>query len=155
CRNGMPYMAGEVEFRRQALPALTTLEGEWRTLETTACPSFFTSWHWIGTLLAALPAAQRPQLLRGVAQGRTVAMALLGAEVTRRRNGLVRSRGLYLNETGDPHFDALTIEHNGILTVAGFEAQAFDAVLAWFAGLSEEADEFHFSGSSLRPTADA
>jgi CelD/BcsL family acetyltransferase involved in cellulose biosynthesis len=151
----MAHVAGQIEFQCEALPALTTLEDEWRALETSTCPSFFTSWHWIGTLLAALAAAQRPQLLRGVAQGKTVAMALLGAGATRRRNGLVRSRGLYLNETGDPQFDALTIEHNGILTAAGSEAKAFDAVLAWFAGLSEEADEFHFSGSSLRPTEDA
>src|SRR5438874_2611920 len=103
----MPYMSGEVEFRREALPTPAALEPEWRTLATSARPSFFTSWHWIGSLLAALPTAQRPQLLRGVADGRTVALALLGAGLSRRRNGLVRSRGLYLNETGDAFFDAL------------------------------------------------
>jgi CelD/BcsL family acetyltransferase involved in cellulose biosynthesis len=144
-------IAGEVEFRRETLPPPAALEHEWRTLETLARPSFFTSWHWIGTLLAALPRTQLPSLLRGVAGGRTVALALLGAGVSRRRNGLVRSRGFYLNETGNAHFDALTIEHNGILAAAGHEAAVFDAALAWFAGLHEEADELHFSGSPLRP----
>ncbi len=96
-----------------------------------------------------------PSLLRGVAGGRTVALALLGAGVSRRRNGLVRSRGLYLNETGDAHFDALTIEHNGILAAAGCEAAVFDAALAWFAGRREEADELHFNGSLLRPPEEA
>ncbi|TMJ41534.1 MAG: cellulose biosynthesis protein CelD, partial [Alphaproteobacteria bacterium] len=66
-------------------------------------------------MLATLPGTRLPSLLRGVAGGRTVALALLGAGVSRRRNGLVRSRGFYLNETGNAHFDALTIEHNGIL----------------------------------------
>jgi len=144
-------MSGEVEFHRETLPPPAALEHEWRTLETLARPSFFTSWHWIGTLLAALPRTQLPSLLRGVAGGRTVALALLGAGVSRRRNGLVRSRALYLNETGDPHFDALTIEHNGILAVAEREAPVFDAALAWFAGVREEADELHLSGSLRRP----
>ena len=148
-------IAGEVEFHRETLPPPAALEREWRALERTACPSFFTSWHWIGTLLAALPRTQLPSLLRGVAGGRTVALALLGAGVSRRRNGLIRSRGLYLNETGDAHFDALTIEHNGILAAAGREAAVFDAALGWFAGLREEADELHFSGSLLRPAEEA
>jgi len=98
-----------VEFSREALPPLGTLEREWRTLEAVARPSFFTSWQWIGTLLAAVPAASRPSLLRGAAQGQTVGLALLGAGTIRRRHGLVKSRALYLNETGDPRFDAITI----------------------------------------------
>jgi CelD/BcsL family acetyltransferase involved in cellulose biosynthesis len=148
-------MAGEVEFHRETLPPPAALEHEWRTLETVARPSFFTSWHWIGTLLAALPRTQLPSLLRGVAGGRTVALTLLGVAVSRRRNGLVRSRGFYLNETGDAHFDALTIEHNGILAAAEREARVFDAALAWFAGLRAEADELHFSGSLRRPPKQA
>jgi CelD/BcsL family acetyltransferase involved in cellulose biosynthesis len=148
-------IAGEVEFHRETLPPPAALEHEWRVLERTARPSFFTSWHWVGTLLTALPGTQMPSLLRGVADGRTVALALLGAGVSRRRNGLIRSRGLYLNETGDAHFDALTIEHNGILAAAGREAAVFDAALGWFAGLREEADELHFSGSLLRPPEEA
>jgi CelD/BcsL family acetyltransferase involved in cellulose biosynthesis len=148
-------MAGEVEFRCEALPPPAELECEWRALETTARPSFFTSWHWIGTLLAAVPVAHRPGLLRGVARGSTVALALLGAGVTRRRHGMIRSRGVYLNETGDASFDALTIEHNGILAAAGREAAALDAALAWFAGKRDEVDELYFSGSSLRPPEQA
>jgi CelD/BcsL family acetyltransferase involved in cellulose biosynthesis len=148
-------IAGEVEFHRETLPPPAALEHEWRTLEAFARPSFFTSWHWIGTLLAALPRTQLPGLLRGVAGGRTVALALLGAGVSRRRNGLIRSRGLYLNETGNAHFDAVTIEHNGILAAADREAAVFDAALGWFAGLRKVADELHFSGSLRRPPEEA
>ena len=143
-------MTCAVEFSREALPPLATLEREWRTLEAVARPSFFTSWQWVGTLLAALPAASRPSLLRGAARGETVGLALLGAGITRRRHGLVRSRALYLNETGDPRFDAITIEHNGILAPAGQEAAVFDAAIEWFADLGEVADELYISGSVLR-----
>src|SRR5438132_9670331 len=148
-------MSGEVAFHRDPLPPPAALEPEWRTLEAFARPSFFTSWYWIGTLLAAWPPTQLPSLLRGVAGGRTVALALLGAGLSRRRNGLIRSRGLFLNETGNPYFDALTIEHNGILAAADREAAVFDAALGWFAALREEADELHFSGSLRRPPEEA
>src|SRR5215467_9269848 len=88
--------SGHVEFRLDALPLMTELEREWRQLQCIGNSSFFTSWHWIGTLLTALPPARRPRLLRGRANGTTIALALLGARETRRRRGLVRSRGLYL-----------------------------------------------------------
>lgn len=142
----------DVEFSHEALPPLATLEREWRTLEAVARPSFFTSWPWIGTLLAAVPAAHRPNLLRGAARGETVGLALLGAGVTRRRHGLVRSRVLYINETGDRRCDSITIEHNGILAPVGREAMVFDSAIAWFADLGDEADELYISGSMLRPS---
>lgn len=143
-------VAGEVEFRREALPPLPALAREWRMLETVAAPSFFTSWWWIGTLLATVPVTHRPSLLRGVTRGETVALALLGSGFTGRRHGLVRSRSFHLNEIGDARFDALAIEHNGILAAAAREPAVYDAALAWFAGLSEEADELYLSGSLLR-----
>jgi CelD/BcsL family acetyltransferase involved in cellulose biosynthesis len=128
---------------------LPVLEGQWRRLEAAGNASFFTSWHWIGTLLAAVPSTIRPKLLRGCANGTTVALALLGANKTRRRRGLVRSRGLYLNETGDPRFDSLTIEHNGILAATEWAPVVWGELISWFAGL-RETDEFHISGSLHR-----
>jgi CelD/BcsL family acetyltransferase involved in cellulose biosynthesis len=141
---------GDVEFSHEALPPLATFEREWRALEARARPSFFTSWQWIGTLLAAVPPAHRPNLLRGTARGETVGLALLGSGVSRRRRGLVRSRALYLNETGDQRFDSITIEHNSILAPAGQEAAVFDSALAWFANRGDVADELYISGSVLR-----
>jgi hypothetical protein len=99
----------EVEFRREPLRPLAILEHEWRAVEAVSIPSFFTSWRWIGTLLAIVPTARRPGLLRGVVRGETVSLALLGCAVTRRRHGLIWSRSLHLNEIGDPRFDAPTI----------------------------------------------
>ena len=145
----------QIVFCREPLPALSVLEHEWRGLETAGHPSFFTSWRWIGTLLVALPPAARPQLLRGTAEGKTVALALLGASETRRRYGLVRSRGLHLNEVGDPRFDSLTVEHNGILAAATYEPVIWDEMLAWFADRPDEADALHVSGSLLCLPAEA
>jgi CelD/BcsL family acetyltransferase involved in cellulose biosynthesis len=140
----------DVEFSHEALPSLAALEQEWRTLEAGARPSFFTSWHWIGTLLTAVPAEHRPNLLRGTSRGQTVGLALLGACIICRRHGLVRSRALYLNETGDRRFDAITIEHNGILAPAGQEAGVADSAIAWFADHGNVADELYIDGSVLR-----
>ena len=140
----------QVEFRREALPPLTALEHEWRGLEAVGRTSFFTSWHWIGTLLATVPPAHRPELLRGTVRGETVALALLGANNNRRRYGLVRSRSLHLNETGDARFDSLTIEHNGLLAASEFEPVILESLTAWFADRCDEADELYFAGSQLR-----
>jgi len=139
-----------VVFSLEPLPPLPQLEREWRQLESAGNPSFFTSWHWIGTLLNALPPASRPKLLRGAVHGQAVSLALLGTNETRRRRGLVRSRGLYLNETGDPRFDALTIEHNGVLAAAEWELNVWDELVGWFASLRGEADELHVGGSHRR-----
>jgi CelD/BcsL family acetyltransferase involved in cellulose biosynthesis len=143
-------VAGPIEFRQELLPPLAVIEREWRELETVARPSFFTSWHWIGTLLAILPEASRPSLLRGSVQGETVALALLGGGLVRRHHGLIRSRSLYLNETGDPAFDSLAIEHNGFLVAIAHEGAALDALMGWFAQRGAEADELQISGSLLR-----
>ena len=113
--------------------------------------SFFISWHWIGTLLTLLPEASRPSLLRGsIRGGETIALALLGAGLERRRHGLICSRGLYLNETGDPTFDSLTIEHNGLLAAVDHEGAALDALIAWFVENAPDADELHIRGGLLR-----
>ena len=130
-----------IEFRREPISSLSTLEEEWRSLERVASASFFTSWRWIGTLLDALPAANRPQLLRAFTPSGTAALALCGHAIRRRIKGLIRSRALSINETGDRHFDAIFIEHNSLLAVPGLETAGMIAALSWFAGLRGEADE--------------
>jgi CelD/BcsL family acetyltransferase involved in cellulose biosynthesis len=137
----------QLQFRREPLPPAAVIEREWRRLESASDASFFTSWHWIGTLLAAVPPESQPKLLRGRANGETVALALLGAGTPRRRYGIVRSKGLYINETGDARFDTLTIEHNGIVAAPGWEAEIWEALITWFARMRGEADELYFNGS--------
>jgi CelD/BcsL family acetyltransferase involved in cellulose biosynthesis len=88
-------------------------------------------------------------LLRGSIRGEICALALLGASTLRRHYGLVRSRSLFLNETGDPIFDSIVIEHNGLLVSAACASAASDALVRWFAGLGTKADELRLRGSLL------
>jgi CelD/BcsL family acetyltransferase involved in cellulose biosynthesis len=82
---------------------LAALERRWRALEARADPSFFQSWTWVGCLAAERFAD--PVLLEARRDGRTVALALFGR----------RGRRLHLHETGDSGWDAVFIEHNGLL----------------------------------------
>jgi CelD/BcsL family acetyltransferase involved in cellulose biosynthesis len=68
---------------------------------------------------------------------------------------LIRSRAFYLNETGDPRFDAVTMEHNSILASRDCKADVFNALTAWFARQGGQADELHFAGSLLQWPHDA
>jgi CelD/BcsL family acetyltransferase involved in cellulose biosynthesis len=148
-------MGAGIAFCCHELPPLAGLEREWCALEAVAQVSFFVSWAWIGTMLDTIPPERRPRLLRGKAGGETVALAVLGVAATRRRHGLVRSRGLYLNETGDPQCDAMTIEHNGLLTAPENQGAALAALFGWFARQRLQADELYLSGLPFRLAAAA
>jgi CelD/BcsL family acetyltransferase involved in cellulose biosynthesis len=79
----------------------------WRDLEARSDGSFFQSWTWTGCLVEER--FPDPVLLEATDAGRTVALALFN-----RRRGLLRQT-LFLGETGNPAWDALYVEHNGIL----------------------------------------
>lgn len=104
-----------VDFRVEVIGALDDLEREWRALEAVAAPSFFLSWNWIGTLLETAPLEARPLVLRGLCNGRTVALALLG-DAELRRHRIIRARRWVLNATGDPALDCIHLEHNALLS---------------------------------------
>jgi CelD/BcsL family acetyltransferase involved in cellulose biosynthesis len=87
----------------------------WRELEAIADCSFFQSWTWVGCQVA-----QRfsdALLLEARDGDRTLALALLN----RRRGGLFGTRR-WLQETGEPSFDDVFTEHNGVLVARGHEA---------------------------------
>jgi CelD/BcsL family acetyltransferase involved in cellulose biosynthesis len=107
----------------ERLPPLAEVEREWCDLESRSDRSFFVSWRWIGSWLGALPLHVRPELLRVESQGRTVALGVLVGRLVR-RHGVLLSRALFLNSTGDPLLDELTIEYNGLLSERGFEQEA-------------------------------
>ena len=78
----------------------------WRDLEQRGQPSFFQSWAWIGCWLNHLPEEVKPRVLSVSAGGQVVGLAVLIARRTL-RHSLIRAKGLYLNETGDPHIDPI------------------------------------------------
>ena len=118
-----------LSVRLRSIDDIDALGRMWRELDSRAAASFFQSWGWIGCWLRVLPAGALPRLLELRAGGRVVGLGVLGLGEGV-RHGVVRTRGLFLNETGDPDCDRLTIEYNGLLVDPAFgdrvEAQAFD-----------------------------
>jgi CelD/BcsL family acetyltransferase involved in cellulose biosynthesis len=94
------------------------VESIWRALEAAARPTYFLTWGWIATWLAALPTAALPQLAV-VREGATAVAACFLGRRRVRRHGVVPTRMRYLNATGIPRFDELCIEHNTMLCVPG------------------------------------
>ena len=90
----------------------------WRALEAVARPSYFLSWGWTTTWLAALPADALPKLAVITRHGAPVAAGFVGRR-RQLRHGVVPTRGLHLNTTGRPEFDELCLEHNGLVCAPG------------------------------------
>src|SRR5476649_2339049 len=77
----------------EPLPPLDQLEPMWRDLEARAEPSFFLSWHWIGTWLAE--SGIQPALLVALRNNVIVGLALIGQDFL--RFGPLRLPRIHLN----------------------------------------------------------
>lgn len=99
--------------------SLGQLESDWLRIEKKANCSFFQSWHWVGSWMRVLPESIKPLCLRLTANGLPVAIAIL-VQSTEARHGLIRSRQLYVGETGDRKLDAITVEYGGPLVDARY-----------------------------------
>ncbi len=95
-------------------PPLNELGIIWQSLQARSDHSFFTSWAWIGCWLDTLPKSLKPLLLKGESAGRTIGLGIIFAK-TRHQLKLFETPAFYLNTTGDPYFDEITIEYNGFL----------------------------------------
>ncbi len=113
------------EFSLTKLGDVTALGPSWRALEAVAQASFFQSWTWIGTL--AEERFPDPWLFTAKRHRQIVAMALFN----QRQTTLARST-LFLTESGDPVWDSLTVEHNGLLCSLGHE-DVIPPALDWLA----------------------
>jgi len=124
---------------------LAALGRDWRALEARSEASFFQSWSWIGTWLECLPADRRPDILALRRLGEIVGLAALGRR-TERRHGVLAAHGLYLNETGDPVFDCLTVEYNGVLADPEGASDIARAAIGHLVQGVAGWDEAHLSG---------
>lgn len=118
-------MTNLITARLEPLPPLGELAETWRALERTAAPSFFQSWHWIGSWLAE--SGLQPRLLVARRGAAVVGLGLVQAAVQRRAGLPVR--GLYLNQAGDRSLDCVTMEFNGMLAAPGDRAAVHDACI--------------------------
>lgn len=138
----------EIDVKLQPLPEFSVLESDWESVYGRSRASYFTSWGWIGTWIATLPATVSPQLLVARHAGATVGLAVVVARRCR-RHFVVRSRGLYLHESGDPALDhALTIEHNGFVARQDLEQDVAHAFIRYLSRQTQDWDEFFLSGIS-------
>lgn len=121
------------------------LEELWTDLERRAERTFFLSWPWINSWLEQGGAPDF--VLIGRADEEVVCLGLLRKR-TEWRHGFVRSRTLYLHETGNRDQDAVYIEYNGLLTdrrFTGLAPKAFQFLRS--SGSAGRFDEFQVGGA--------
>lgn len=94
-------------------PEPAELQRLWMDLEQRSEATFFLSWHWIGSWLAE--AGPPHTVLVGRSGDEIVCLGLLRRAV-QRRHRFVRSRTLFLHQTGNEEEDIIYIEYNGFLT---------------------------------------
>lgn len=122
-------------------PDREELERWWTDLEQRAEITAFLAWSWIGTWIdvAGMPDA----VLVGRANREIVCLGLLRRGMER-RHGFVRSRTLYLHQSGRSDEDIIFIEYNGVLTDRRYASLLDDAVT--FLGGSGGVDEVDLGG---------
>lgn len=109
--SGRPGLRGEL-LPVERCPGLAA---EWTALAQAAECSPFSSWEWVSTWLEQLPREVKPLLFRAHDADGVAALALL---VDRGEQGAGRwfgRRSWYLQETGDPELDEITVEYAGLL----------------------------------------
>ncbi len=114
----------------------------WEFLETGGAPSYFLSWGWVENWIASLPAAAKPEL-RVCFDGETPLLAFFAGRTNIIRKHMFRSRGCFVNATGNPDLDRIWIEYNGFLCGPHIAVSLADVLNA----LSEDSwDELYLPG---------
>jgi hypothetical protein len=93
------------------------VEEIWKTMLGKSSHSYFTSWGWISTWIKSLPAESGVRLVVGYRDD-TPILAFFTGNRKYLKYGLLPSRILSLNSTGNPYYDCLYIEYNSILNDA-------------------------------------
>ncbi len=125
------------------------LAAAWQALECRAAPSFFQSWGWIGCWLDSLPAALEPEVIEVRWRDAVVGLGVV-VRRTMARRGILRSRILFLNATGDAERDAIYIEHNGLLCDQQITSAVEQRAIDWLVERDERWDELTLPGMPAR-----
>jgi CelD/BcsL family acetyltransferase involved in cellulose biosynthesis len=129
----------------EPIASLGPVESLWTSLDSRGSHSFFTTWNWIGSWLAALPPRFEPRLIAATRAGETEAVAILVPRRTR-RHGIVGANQLHFNSTGEAAFDCIAIEHNGFTGPSHAKPELWRALTSWFAGGADGMDELVIPG---------
>jgi hypothetical protein len=117
----------------------------WEGLEESANDSFFLSWGWMENWISSLPDHVKPELAVFL-EGNEPLLAFFLGKANLVRKYLFRSRGWFVNATGIPDFDRITIEYNGFLCKHQ-ESFGFIEILK---NLPDSWDEFYLPGLDTR-----
>ncbi|MFM2065802.1 MAG: hypothetical protein RLZZ584_711 [Pseudomonadota bacterium] len=128
-----------------ALPPLAELEAQWRMLEATARPSFYTSWSWIGTWLECLPAGLDLRLWRAHREGVVVGLGVLTRR-WRKRGVVPVCEAWYLHATGDFTQDVVWVEHNDLLVDTRWADEIRAAMVTHWRAQTSRVSELHCPG---------
>lgn len=122
-------------------PDLEALAAAWQALERDADHSFFQSWHWVGCLARAT--GRTPHVMSVRDGERPIGLAAWFEGPV----ALPWQRRLALSELGDPRYDRIYIEYNGVLAARGREDAVRRAVLRQLhAGARPWLDRFLLGG---------
>ena len=142
--------SGKISFIIEPLPPLEQLGSMWRRLDAAGEHSFFLTWTWIGTWLRCLPSPPRTMLLRVTRAGETVGLSVVTLK-RGTRSGIAINQA-WLNSTGDPAYDCITIEHNGFASSGVRPDDLWGALQDWFAVGVPGVDEFILDGVDAEQT---
>jgi CelD/BcsL family acetyltransferase involved in cellulose biosynthesis len=143
--SGTAVENADVEVELLPVNGIPDLDEVWKDLEARADGSFFLSWHWIGPWLKHLPPGVTPHVMVSRRGDWVVGLAILCRRAIW-RYGVLRTPSWLLHETGDPLFDGLTIEYNGILADRTCADQVIADSLLWMARTLPGCDELILAG---------
>ena len=108
---------------------MEVLEGRWRALGARSHGSIFQSWIWIGTWLRTLCPLRRARLVSVWREDECIG---LGIVVEQRRLFALGLKHVRLHQVGERVADSITVEFNGVLSLAGREHDVLAACVAHF-----------------------
>lgn len=135
---------GALQGSLQPARADDRLAHDWQLLQVHADGTPFTSWPWVGTWLAQLPADLDVRVFRATQDDQLIGIGLL---VRGGRRGLRDMLGTpwHLHQTGDDAIDEITPEYGGLLLRKGHEVEGYRALLACLPG---QVGQLHISASA-------
>jgi len=117
------------------------IEQVWCALAPYESESYFLSWGWVQTWLRMLPLGTNLKLaVHFDYAGPKMAFFVGNARI--RRHHILTSNAFYLNETGDPEYDQLFIEHNCVVARSDAKVDILEVLSA----LPPNWEELYLSG---------
>ena len=136
---------GAITVHLEPIADLASLERIWARLDQCGNHSFFVTWTWIGSWLRSLPSLEGMFFLQLLREDKIVGVAILAIKSARFRR-LFPVRQAWLNASGNPDFDCVTIEHNGVASDLAWPGDIWPALESWFTANPLRIDELVLPG---------